>query len=203
MEKRDFRKELKQLYNPPTRQVSAVIVPPMNFLMVDGAGDPNQSQPFAEATEALYSLSYTLKFASKAAGIDYGVMPLEGLWWVEGNNFDLLSDRSLWRWTLMIMQPDPITPERVTSAVAEVRRKKNPPALDRVRFECYDEGLVAQLMHIGPYSAEMPNVERVHNYIIEQGNALVGRHHEIYVGDPNRTAPEKLKTILRQPMRPA
>jgi len=203
MEKRDFRKEFKQLYNPSAKQVSAVVIPPMNFLMVDGAGDPNNSQVFTEATEALYSLSYTLKFASKAEGVDYSVMPLEGLWWLEGNNFDLLSDRSLWRWTLMIMQPDPITPEMVASAVAEVRRKKNPPALDRVRFEVYDEGLVAQLLHIGPYSAEMPNVERVHNYIIEQGNVLVGRHHEIYVGDPNRTAPEKLKTILRQPMRPA
>lgn len=203
MEKRDFRKEFKQLYNPSAKQVSAVVIPPMNFLMVDGAGDPNNSQSFAEATEALYSLSYTLKFASKAAGVDYSVMPLEGLWWVEGNNFDLLSDRSLWRWTLMIMQPDPITPKMFTAAAAEVRRKKNPPALDRVRFEVYDEGLVAQLMHIGPYSAEMPNVERVHNYIIEQGSALVGRHHEIYLGDPNRTAPENLKTILRQPMRPA
>ncbi len=203
MEKRDFRKEFKQLYNPSAKQVSAVVIPPMNFLMVDGAGDPNNSQSFAEATEALYSLSYTLKFASKAAGVDYSVMPLEGLWWVEGNNFDLLSDRSLWRWTLMVMQPDPITREMVTDAVAEVRRKKNPPALDRVRFEVYDEGLVAQLLHIGPYSAEMPNVERVHNYIIEQGNVLVGKHHEIYLGDPSRTAPEKLKTILRQPMRPA
>lgn len=203
MEKRDFRKEFKQLYNPSAKQVSAVVIPPMNFLMVDGAGDPNNSQSFTEATEALYSLSYTLKFASKAAGVDYSVMPLEGLWWLEGNNFDLLSDRSLWRWTLMVMQPDPITREMVTGAVAEVRRKKNPPALDRVRFEVYDEGLVAQLLHIGPYSAEMPNVERVHNYIIQQGSTLVGKHHEIYLGDPSRTAPEKLKTILRQPMRPA
>lgn len=201
MTKLDWKKDLKHLYNPPSKMVVEVLIPPMNFLMIDGAGDPNNSQAFKEATETLYGVAYPLKFASKQKlGVDYTVSPLEGLWWLEGNNFDLFADRSLWRWTLMLMQPDHITADFVQSIIAEVRAKKAPPALDRLRFEPYDEGIVAQLMHIGPYSAEMPNVERVHNFIIGQGASLVGKHHEVYVGDPNRSAPEKLRTVIRQAM---
>jgi hypothetical protein len=113
---------------------------------------------------------------------------------------DFAADKSRWLWTAMIMQPEFITPEMVNAAIDEIRRKKNPPALDKVRFECFHEGLAAQIMHIGPYNAEKPNIDRLHAYIAEQGYQLTGKHHEIYVGDPRRTQPEKLRTVIRQPM---
>jgi len=202
MTKIDYRKEQKHLYNPTHKQPAIVTVPPMQFLMIDGAGDPNHSPTFSAAAETLYGLSYPLKFTSKKAlGIDYTVMPLEGLWWVEGVTFDIDNpDRSGWRWTLMMRQPDHTTHDRVDAAVTALREKKNPANLDAVRLERYDEGLAAQIMHIGPYSAEKPTFERLHAYIVEQGSQLRGKHHEIYLGDPQKSAPDKLKTILRQPM---
>ncbi|MBZ0290447.1 MAG: GyrI-like domain-containing protein [Anaerolineae bacterium] len=205
MTKRDLKKELKHLYNPTHKQASEVVVPPMWYVMIDGAGDPDHSPTFEAAMATLYGLTYTLKFASKKElGIDYGVMTLEGLWWVDGHNgaVDLSpeADRSGWRWTAMIMQPNHITPPLFDAAVEALRKKKNPPNLEAVRFECYDEGLSAQIMHIGPYSAEQPTIERLHGYILEQGYQLRGKHHEIYLSDPRKTAPEKMKTVLRQPM---
>lgn len=204
MTKLDLKKTLKNLYNPSAKAVSEVIVPPMNFIMVDGNGDPNDQAEFQPRAEVLYGLSYTLKFASKQQlGIDYGVMPLEGLWWVDG----LLpvdpttSDRRTWKWTLMIMQPDHITPAFYAAAVEKVRAKTNPILLPNCRFERYDEGRAAQLMHIGPYSAEMPNIQRVHAYIAAQGAHPSGKHHEIYLGDPRKAAPDKLMTVLRQPFK--
>lgn len=205
MTKLDLKKDLKHLYNPTHKQVSEVTVPPMCYVMIDGAGDPNNSPTFEAATATLYGLSYTLKFASKKElGIDYSVMPLEGMWWVNDYSgpVDLSpnADRSGWRWTLMIMQPEHITPPMFEAAVVALRKKKNPANLDSVRFECYDEGLSAQIMHIGPYSAEQPTIERLHDYIITQGYQLRARHHEIYLSDPRKSAPEKMKTVLRQPM---
>jgi hypothetical protein len=176
----------------------------MNYIMVDGAGDPNNMMEFQPRAEVLYALSYTLKFASKEQlGQDYGVMPLEGLWWVEGLKpvDPTSSDRSTWQWTLMLMQPEHITPELYEAAVERVRRKKNPALLPKCRFERYDEGRAAQVMHIGPYSAEKPTIDRVHAYIAERGGKPTGKHHEIYVGDPSKSAPEKLKTIIRQPFK--
>ncbi|MBI1276614.1 MAG: hypothetical protein GC179_00660 [Anaerolineaceae bacterium] len=202
MIKLDLKKTYKDLYNPPSKTVSEVVVPPMNYIMVDGIGDPNNQAEFQPRVEVLYALSYTLKFASKEQlGIDYGVMPTEGLWWVEGLKpvDPTVSDRSDWKWTLMIMQPEQITREFYDSAVEVVRRKKNPELLPNCRFEMLDEGRAAQIMHIGPYSAEMPNIERVHAYIAKRGGVPTGKHHEIYVGDPRKSAPEKLKTVLRQP----
>ena len=206
MTKLDLKKTLKDLYNPSAKAVSEVIVPPMNFIMVDGTGDPNNEVEFQPRAEVLYALSYTLKFASKQQlGIDYGVMSLEGLWWVDGLYpvDPTSSDRSTWKWTLMIMQPDHITPEFYEAAVDSVRRKKNPLLLPNCRFESCDEGRAAQVMHIGPYSAEKPNIDRVHAYIAEHGGKPSGKHHEIYLGDPRKSAPEKLKTILRQPFQSA
>lgn len=202
MNKIDYRKQQKRLYNPTHKQPATVIVPPMQFLMIDGAGDPNNSPTFSAATETLYGLSYPLKFTSKKAlGIDYAVMPPEGLWWVEGVAFDIDSpDRSGWRWTLMVRQPDHITHDLVDEAVAALREKKNPANLDTVCLERYDESLAAQIMHIGPYNAEKPTIDRLHAYIVEQGSQLRGKHHEIYLGDPQKSAPHKLKTIIRQPM---
>ncbi len=204
MIKLDLKKTLKDLYNPSAKIVSEVVVPPMNFIMVDGTGDPRNEVEFQSRTEALYGLSYTLKFASKQQlGQDYGVMPLEGLWWVEAMLAvdPTTSDRSTWKWTLMMMQPEFITRELYEAAVENLRRKKNPAQLDNCRFERYDEGRAAQVLHLGPYSAEKPNIDRVHAYIAEHGGQPSGKHHEIYLGDPRKSAPEKLKTVIRQPFK--
>lgn len=200
----DLKKDLKALYNPSAKEVSVVDVPAMNFLMIDGAGDPRGSEAFARATEALYSVSYAAKFALKRSdpNLDYTVMPLEGLWWLAGGNnaeYNPEASRDNWRWTLMIMQPEPITAEVIVTAIAATQKKKASPALDHLRFERYDEGCAAQLLHIGPFSAEWPNVQRVHDFITQSGHTMKGEHHEIYLSDQRRTAPEKLRTILRQP----
>jgi hypothetical protein len=174
----------------------------MNFLMIDGAGDPNVSLEYQQAMEALFSLSYALKFrVKKSNGVDYAVMPLEGLWWTNDPGQFSMSNKGIWKWTAMIMQPEYVTGELFAEALAEVRRKKDLVALDRVRFESYHEGLSAQIMHIGPYAAEEPTIARLHSFIRENGYELNGKHHEIYLSDPRRTAPEKLRTVLRQPIR--
>ena len=208
MKKLDLKKDLKGLYNPSAKQVTVVDVPKMNFLMIDGMGDPATSQAYQDAIGALYNVAYTLKFMMKLKvkpAVDYSVMPSEGLWWVEGvEHFtmeQLMGRRDEWQWTMMIMQPDIITRELVAQASDEVKRKKDPPCLDKIRFESLKEGTCAQIMHIGPYSAEQPNIQRLHAFILEGGHVLRGKHHEIYLGDPRRTKPEKLKTVLRQPMR--
>ena len=201
----DLRKELKHLYNPPAQQVVTVDVPALNVLMIDGKGDPNTALDYQQAVEALFGLAYGLKFAAKKAGHDFAVMPLEGLWWMDemGEKYgdvDFTADKSRWLWTMLMVQPDVVTGAMVEAATAELRKKKNLPALDKVRFETFHEGLCAQIMHIGSYSAEKPTIDRLHAYIDEHGYQLSGKHHEIYVGDPRRTAPEKLRTVIRQPM---
>ncbi len=201
MKKIDFKKELADLYRPSKAKVSLVDVPAMNFLMVDGKGDPNTSEAYAEAIEALYSVSYTLKFMIKkgALGINYGVMPLESLWWVEDmTQFDA-EKKDDWLWTAMIMQPDFISKEMVMEAKESVRKKKNPKALDKLRFETFKEGPCAQIMHVGPFSEEGPTIEKVHELIQSKGHHLAGKHHEIYLSDIRRAAPEKWKTVVRQP----
>lgn len=202
MAKIDYKKELKHLYQPSVKKVEVADVPQMNFLMIDGQGDPNTSQTFQDAVEALYSLAYTLKFMIKKAdvGIDYGVMPLEGLWWVDDMTRFSIEKKNEWKWTLMIMQPELITRELFEEAVEEVRKKKNPVALSKIRFESFSEGKAAQIMYIGPFSEEGPTIEKIHTYIKENGYTLSGKHHEIYISDMRKTAPEKLKTIIRQPM---
>jgi hypothetical protein len=201
--KLDLKKTLKHLYNPPTKDFTVIEVPPLNFLMLDGQGDPNTAPAYKEAVEALYAVAYTLKFAvKKAQGIDYPVMALEGLWWVENMAEFSVDRKGDWLWTMLIMQPEPVTAALVVEAVEQVRKKKNPPALPRLRFERYDEGLSVQIMHIGPYAAEAPTLARLHHeYIPAHGYETAGKHHEIYLGDPRRSAPEKLKTVLRQPVR--
>ena len=202
MGKMDVRKELKPLYQPPANEVVRIEVPTMNFLMVDGEGDPNTSQQFKEAVETLYSLSYTLKFMVKKGpkAIDYGVMPLEGLWWSQDMSTFTGGDKSKWKWTLMIMQPKYVSRNLVDAAVVEVRKKKNPAALPKARFHTFSEGLVAQTMHIGPFSDEGPTVQRVHDFIDYCGGKRVGKHHEIYLSDIRKSDPKKWKTIIRQPM---
>lgn len=201
MKKVDLKKELKHLYRPSAKEPSVVDVSPMSFLMVDGAGDPNSSQEYQEAVSALYSVAYSLKFMVKKgeAAADYGVMPLEGVWWADDARFDL-EDKDTWLWTAMIMQPEYVTQALFEEALVQVEKKKDPAALSRVRFESFHEGLSAQIMHIGPYADEEPTVERLHSFIGENGYQLRGRHHEIYLSDPNRTAPDRLKTVIRQPI---
>jgi hypothetical protein len=202
MDKIDLKKELKHLYGPTAKKVVAIDVPAMNFLMVDGMGDPGTATAFSAAIEALYPLAYTLKFMVKRGGIgiDYGVLPLEGLWWADDMTAFTAGKRDDWKWTLMIMQPEWITGDLVDLALAEVAKKKDPPALPLVRFESFKEGPSAQILHIGPFSEEGPTIEKVHGYIQDSGHKRRDKHHEIYLSDMRRTAPERLKTILRQPM---
>jgi hypothetical protein len=133
--------------------------------------------------------------------IDYGVMPLEGLWWADDMAAFATGDKSKWKWTLMVMQPEFITMEMVEAAIAEVKKKKDPVALQKVRFESMTEGEAAQIMHIGPFSEEGPNIGRIHNYIKSRGYKLAGKHHEIYLSDIRKAAPDKWKTVIRLPMR--
>jgi hypothetical protein len=202
MTKVDVRKEYQHLYSPPAGSITRLEVPPMNFLMADGRGDPNTAAAYRDALEALYAVSYTLKFMLKKgeALIDYSVMPLEGLWWADDPDHFTLNHRDHWQWTSMIMQPPFITQAQVEDAIAQVAAKKNPPALSKVRFACFHEGLAAQVMHIGPYSAEGPTIERLHRFITDSGHGIAGKHHEIYLSDPRRSAPEPMKTVIRQPM---
>ena len=202
MSKIDYKKELKHLYRPSAKKVEAVDVPRMNFLMIDGKGDPNTSQEFKDAIGVLYPLSYTLKFMIKKGGIgvDYGVLPLEGLWWADDMSSFVDDRREHWQWTLMIMQPELVTEEMVQEANEQVLKKKNPVSLPLVRFESFEEGKVAQIIHIGPFSEERPTVEKVHTFIEERGSQRRGKHHEIYLSDIRRAAADNWKTIIRQPM---
>jgi hypothetical protein len=201
MEKIDFKKHYKHLYQASAKAVVSLEVPPLNYFMIDGEGDPNASPSYAAAVEALFTLSYTLKFMIKKGelAIDYGVMPLEGLWWADDMASFSVDNKADWKWTMMIMQPEFITPALVTAAIAEVARKKQLSALSNIRFETFTEGMCAQLLHIGPFTEEGPSVAKVHAYI-EANGALSGKHHEIYLSDIRRAAPGKWKTIIRQPM---
>jgi hypothetical protein len=205
MEKLDLRKELKHLYNPSAKEPVLVDVPPMTFACLDGRGDPN-GPDFAAATGALYAFSYTLKFlVKKERAVDYPVMALEGLWSIEGKADFAMGDyqrRDAWLWTLMIMQPEAAGPGLWPVALEQAARRGT-PFLERMRFEPFREGRCAQIMHIGPYSTEPATVDRLHAFIRAQGLRPRGRHHEIYLGDPRRSAPDKLKTVLRHPVEPA
>ena len=203
LEKIDLKKEFKSLYNPSAKEVAIVEVPKMNFLMIDGSGDPNTSQEYKDAIEALFSLSYTLKFMIKKTDkVDYSVMPLEGLWWADDmSNMSFVKDKSKWKWTAMIMQPEYVTKESVAKAIEELKKKKVMPALSKTRFESFHEGSAAQIMYFGPFSNEGPAIQNIHKFIRKNEGTLTGKHHEIYLSDPRRLAPEKLKTVLRQPMK--
>ena len=176
----------------------------MNALMIDGTGDPNTSLEYRAALEWLYALSYTLKFeVRKSQAIDYPVLPSEGLWWSDDMSAFSMERRQDWKWTMLICQPDLVTPDLVGQAVGRVVEKRHELPPSSTRFERFQEGLCVQIMHIGPYSAEGPTITRMHGFIRDNGYTPNGKHHEIYLGDPRRTAPEKLKTVLRQPIRKA
>jgi hypothetical protein len=197
----DLKKEWKHLYLPSAKEVVQVAVPPLRYLMIDGAGDPNTSSHYAQAVEALFSVSYAAKFMVKKAApdLDYAVMPLEGLWWSDDLSAFVDNDRSKWQWTMMILQPDFVDEAVIRQAMEQVQRKKPLPALAALRLERYAEGACAQIMHVGPFSAEGPTIAKLHAFI-EAHSALTGKHHEIYLSDIRRADPAKWKTVIRQPM---
>jgi len=202
VQKIDLKKELKHLYQPSAKEVLQVEVPTFQFLMVDGEGDPNTSSAYSQAVEALFSVSYAAKFMVKkgAQAIDYGVMPLEGLWWADDMSVFATNDKSKWKWTMMIMQPDFVASEVIAAAISDVRKKKNLAAIDNLRLEPFTEGLCAQVLHVGPFSEEGPTIDRLHRFI-DAHTGRTGKHHEIYLSDIRRADPAKWKTIIRQPMK--
>ncbi|MCC6695964.1 MAG: GyrI-like domain-containing protein [Candidatus Hydrogenedentes bacterium] len=202
MSKLDWKKELGFLYEASAKKASLVDVPELGFLMIDGHGNPNTEPRFRDAVEALYGLSYTLKFEIKLADPeqDYKVMPLEAVWWMADGSAFNMDDRKRWCWTLMIGQPEAVTPARIKRAREDLKKRRSSPLLDEVRYERWREGFAAQVLHVGPYDAEGPTLDLLRAFIEEQGKTRRGKHHEIYLSDPRRCAPEKLKTILRNPV---
>ena len=203
----DLKKELKALYLPSAKQVELIDVPPLQFAMIEGAiergATPGNSPSFQDAMQAMYGIAYTLKFMSrqrKENPIDYPVMALEAQWWVEEGEFDIQNPDN-WRWNAMILQPDHINPEMFQEGLAQLRKKKPSPALDRLRLERFHEGLSVQILHIGPYAEEPRSLEKMDRFAEENGYHMHGKHHEIYLGDPRRAQPEKLKTVLRHPVK--
>ncbi|MCJ7715109.1 MAG: GyrI-like domain-containing protein [Anaerolineales bacterium] len=202
MSKTDFKKEFKVLYQPSKKDFQIVDVPLFQFLMIDGHGDPNSAPEYSHAVEALYAVAYKIKFISKNDGQDYVVPPLEGLWWAEDMDSFTTRDKSQWDWTMMIMTPDWITQDIYDQAVDDTAQKKNLPSLSKLCFESFQEGVSAQILHLGSYDDEGPVLARLHTeWMPENRFDFNGKHHEIYLSDPRRVAPEKLKTILRQPIR--
>ena len=200
MNKLDLRKKHKHLYKASPKEAAFVDVPALNFVMIDGQGAPDGSQEFQDAIGALYGAAYTLKFMLKksAKPRDFTVMALEGLWWCEGANEFRMERKGDWRWTLMIQLPDFITRRDFTKAVEQLKEKKASGALAKIRLEKFKEGRCAQILHVGPYSSEPPTIAKMHEFMRREGRQPAGKHHEIYLSDPRRTAPEKIKTILRQ-----
>lgn len=192
---------MKTLYAQSAREFGLIDVPRMQFVKVDGRGNPNAAADYKAALEWLYGVSYALKFAAKEAGKDYGVPPLEGLWWAKDNSAFTEGAKDEWNWTMMIMAPDFITPRMYEAAVAKTTKKLGAPPVS-LRFEPFEEGLAVQILHVGSYDDEAPTIRRLHQEFIPQ-NGLVenGLHHEIYLSDPRKAEPAKLKTILRQPVR--
>ncbi len=200
--KPDFKKQIST-YTAPRGRFELVTVPVLQFLMIDGHGDPNASDAYRDAVTTIYPVAYALKFLSKGdLGRDYTVMPLEALWWSEDMaSFTSARDASQWDWTVMIMVPEWTTPDQFGTARRTVARKGGAPALDALRLETLDEGLAVQTLHVGAYHTEGPVLAALHGEFLPS-HALreTGKHHEVYLSDARRTAPEKLRTILRQPV---
>jgi hypothetical protein len=202
MTKIDLKKDLKHLYQSSAKAITQVDVPSFKFLMVDGEGDPSTSQDYAQAVEALFSVSYTAKFMVKKSPqeLDYAVMPLEGLWWADDMSVFTANDKAKWKWTMMIMQPSFVAAELIDAAIVEVGTKKKLPGMGKLRLENFAEGICAQTLHIGPFAEEGPTIERLHEFI-DSRTARTGKHHEIYLSDIRRANPQSWKTIIRQPMK--
>ncbi len=201
--KLDFKRELKKYYNPPPHEPEIVEVPRFQFLMIDGMGMDFEKGESQDAIGALFSVSYKVKFLAKETlGYDYGVMPLEGLWWAEDMNDFVNGNRDKWCWSYMMMQPEFVTADLVWTAIDEVKKRKSNEAVENLRLEAFHEGLSAQIMHIGPFADEHPDIMKIHQQIANHKGTFEDKkqkHHEIYLSDFRKVAPEKMKTILRQP----
>lgn len=199
----DLKKELKHLYNPSAKKISVVDVPRMNFLMLNGKGHPEGVQDFQDAIQAIYSVAYTMKFMlkEKASTPDFAVMPLESLWWASGGVPYDKAETSAWRWTVMVAQPEFIEEEHLAAVKRNLKQKEGPAVTAKVRLRSFDEGLSVQIMHIGPYNQIGGAAKRLEEYAREHKYRLRGRHHEIYLSDPRRVAPERIKTIVRRPVK--
>lgn len=201
MNKIDFKKTLDS-YKAKHNQIRIVSVPKMQFLMIDGHGDPNTSKEFSDAMETLFPVAYALKFMSKIElGKDYVVPPPEGLWWSNDMEDFITGNKSNWDWTMMVMVPDWITGEMYKTAVDKVIKKSNPTSIGKIRFEELEEGLSVQTLHIGSYQTEGEIINKMHNdFVPANGLRLIKKHHEIYLSDFRKVAPDKLKTIIRHPV---
>jgi hypothetical protein len=201
MEKLDLKKHHKALYNPPRGKFEIVEVPPLQYVQIDGAGDPNTAEAYKTGVAWLYSVSYAMKFAAKAElGRDYVVGPLEALWWADDMSTFLTRKKSDWQWTIMILQPEFVTSALFVRAVDKASKKLGAPP-ESLRLETYHEGLSVQTLHIGSYDDEAPTLARLHReFVPANGLKETGHHHEIYLSDPRKVVPDKLKTILRQPV---
>ncbi|WP_141576264.1 GyrI-like domain-containing protein [Actinomadura sp. WMMA1423] len=204
MDRYDIKRELKQCYAPKNADWALVEVPAQRFIAVEGSGDPNTSEDYARAVEALYTVAYTLKFASKAAGRDFVVGPLEGLWWADDPEVFITREKDAWHWRMLISRPDWISDDLVDEAKRTALAKKGLPAIAEIRAETLKEGTCAQLLHVGPYDDEGPALARLHHeYLAANDLRMAGHHHEVYLGDHRRTEPARFKTVLRQPVQAA
>jgi hypothetical protein len=203
VENYDVKKDRRDLYGARAGRFEVVDVPPLRVLMVDGAGDPNTSGDYRDALEALFVCSYAVrKLCLAELGRKHTVGPLEGLWSAADMETYRTREKDAWEWTLMIVQPDWVTGEMAATAI-ETAAARELPAGERVRWDGYDEGLSVQTLHVGSYDDEAPVIRRLHDFAADEGYALSGRHHEIYLSDARRTEPARLRTILRQPVSPA
>ncbi|NND02570.1 MAG: hypothetical protein HKN91_07270 [Acidimicrobiia bacterium] len=195
----DLKRVYKEHYTAKA-DPSLVDVPKRPHLMIDGEGSPGASQVYLDAVGALYPIAYGIRKAIKdATGDAYTVMPLQGLWWADDMDVYISGERDAWKWTLMILQPEIVDAELAAAQIESVTAKKKLASGHLVRFEPFGDGKAAQLLHLGPYADEGPNIQRLHAYIAASGHKLSGKHHEIYLSDPRRVAPEKIRTIIRQP----
>lgn len=202
MQKIDFKKEFKSEYTASQKEIKLIEIPKLNYLAIQGSGNPNTTPMYQEAIEALYAVAYTIKFKIKKEGqMDYGVMPLETLWWLPEEKTEMdESNKSSWCWETLIMQPLFIDEKMVSEAIKEVGSKKRLSLTGAIKFKVLEEGLAMQMMHKGPYDKEEESIALLHEFIKNNGYTKVGLHHEIYLNDPRRTAADNLKTIIRQPI---
>ncbi|MBN2652431.1 MAG: GyrI-like domain-containing protein [Spirochaetales bacterium] len=199
MDKIDMKKTIKVAFGAKA-EPAVVVIPAMNYITFAGHGNPNGSQLFQDAVGLLYGLAYTLKFAAKGRGQDFVVMPLEGQWWCNEDEIFDTAKKDQWFWKLMIALPDFISQDDVDSAKVALKKKKNPPMIDDVLFERMEDGESVQILHTGPYSEEAPTIARLHEFARDNGYSLCGRHREVYLSNPERTLPDKMKTVIRHPV---
>ncbi|MFT5170467.1 MAG: hypothetical protein ACI9BD_000234 [Candidatus Marinamargulisbacteria bacterium] len=205
MKTMDFKKAFRDRFTGSDKTPTLISIPKTQYLSVSGKGDPALSRDYAAAIEVLFSVSYATKFLIKRGPhlTDYSVLPLESMWWVENTPRLSWDDKSNWLWKVMIMQPDLVEKDIVETAVSQVEKKKKNilSLLSQVKFEEISEGMCAQILHKGPYANEGPTIEKLHSFIDDNGFDFNGNHHEVYLSDPRQAVPEKLRKLIRQPVK--